>query len=560
MTPDGRTVIDLERRWNRLISIATECYATVLRTSFSVIVTEALDFGVDILDADGALIAHPPQSMPGFNHALSTGLRHVLRDYPRASLEPGDVLICNDPWAMAGHLFDIGIFTPVFGDHGRPIAFMAGMANVTDIGGTRVRHRVREIHDEGLFLPPLKLYDRGVINRDLVRLIEHNVRLSEQVLGDIHALVAANALGAERIRTMVHEEDLEDLESFSREVRQRSSAAMRAAIRQLPDTSVRVEQACDGVDHPLTIPCTVRIDGDTMTIDLTEAPSQVEHGGINCTRTITEGVMLSDLHAMLCPSVPVNDGLFESIRFETRPGSLLDCRPPAAVNLRSKVLWNLAPALHRALGPLLGDDAQAPTGYPCSIKSYGRFADGQAFSDHLFQGGGQGASGRGDGINTLIFPTSAGNVSTEIFEQRSPILVLEKAFIQDSGGPGRHRGGLGQRVSVRKLEGHDDTAAMIAIWPEGLTFVNDGFAGGLAGGPTTIELENPDGTIDRAGVGGIAHDLTDAHTVISLVMPGGAGFGDPKQRSRYAIQEDLKDEYVSEATAASIYGFERDVV
>jgi len=554
MTSDGRAAIDLERRWSRLISIATECYAAVLRTSFSVIVTEALDFGVDILDADGALIAHPPQSMPGFNHALSTGLRHVVRHYPRESLAPGDVLICNDPWAMAGHLFDIGVFTPIFGDDGRPLAFMAGMANVTDIGGTRVRHKVREIHDEGLFIPPMKLYDRGTINDDLVRLIEHNVRLSEQVLGDVHALVAANALGVERVKSMLHEENLHDLKDFSDDIRQRSAAAMREAITRLPNTAIRVEQACDGVDHPLTIPFTVRIEGDSLTIDLTEAPPQVEHGGINCTRTITEGVILADLHSILCPHVPVNDGLFEPISFETKPGTLLDCLPPAAVNLRSKVLWNLPPAIHRALQPLLGEDAQAPTGYPCSIKSYGRFADGTAFSDHLFQGGGQGASGRSDGLNTLIFPTSAGNVSTEIFEQRSPILVVEKAYIQDSGGPGRHRGGLGQRVSVRKLEGHDTTNAMIAIWPEGLTFVNDGFEGGSAGGPTAIEVRRPEEDLERAGLGGVAIDLIDSATTITLVMPGGAGFGNPRQRARQAVEEDVYDEYVSEQAARHVYG------
>lgn len=558
MTAFGHDAIDLERRWNRLVGITTECYTAVLRSSFSVIVTEALDFGVDLLDADGVLLAHPLRSMPGFDHALSNGLRHVLRELPAEAWCPGDVVICNDPWAMAGHLFDIGVFTPVFNDDDRVVAFMAAMANVTDIGGTRVRHRVREIHDEGLFIPPMKLFDGGALNRDLIRLIEHNVRLSDQVIGDIHALVAANSLGVARVRSFLRDEDLPDLRSFSAAIGERSAAAMRAAIGRLRDGEIRVEQACDGVDAPLTIPLTIRIEGEELTIDLREVPPQVPHGGINCTRSITEGVILSALHALLCPHVPANGGLHAPIRFESVPGSLLDCEPPAAVNLRSRVLWNLVPTIHRAFEPLLGDDAQAPTGYPCSIKSYGRYPDGTAFSDHLFQGGGQGASGRGDGLNALIFPTSAGNVSIEIFEQRSPILVECKAFIQDSGGPGAHRGGLGQRVRVRKLEGQESTAAMIAIWPEGLSFVNTGFRGGGPGGPTAIEVRHPDGTVERVGRGGLALDLTEPLTTVTLVMPGGAGYGDPRARDGASIQEDILDEYVSERSARTVYGYRHD--
>jgi 5-oxoprolinase (ATP-hydrolysing)/N-methylhydantoinase A len=551
-------LIDLQRRWSRLIGIVSEAYETVLRTSFSVIVTEALDFGVDLLDRDGALIAHPARSMPGFDHALSNGLRHVLRHVPAESLEPGDVLICNDPWAMAGHLFDIGVFTPVFGRDNDPVAFFAGMANVTDIGGTRVRHRVREIHDEGLFLPPLKLYRAGAVNEDVRRLIESNVRLSDQVLGDVHALVAANAKGAERLVDMMRDEGLDDLAAVSSEIRRRSADAMRAAIAALPDTTVSVEQPCDGVDEPLTLPLDMTIAGDALTLDFRGAPPQLATGGINCTRSITVGIVLANLHSLLCPEVPVNEGLFEAIAVRTSPGSLLDCLPPAAVNLRSRVLWNLPPSVHRAFEPVLGDDAQAPTGYPCSIKSYGRFADGTAFSDHLFQGGGQGASGRGDGLNTLIFPTSAGNVSIEIFEQRSPILVECKAFEADSGGAGRHRGGLGQRVRVRKLPGHEGTAAMIAIWPEGISFVNAGFRGGRSGGPTRVEVRHADGRLNVAGREGSAVDLVDDQTTVTLVMPGGAGHGNPLRRAKSAIEEDIEDGYISNRAARSEYGYRHD--
>lgn len=546
--------ITLETMWNRLVSIAEECYLNIWRTSFSFIVTEALDFGADLLDSRGRLLAHPPQSMPGFHYCLANCARAVLEEYPAHTLVPGDVLICNDPWTAAGHLFDIGVFTPVFGPRGDVVSFVAGMANVTDIGGTRYRHQVREIYDEGFFMPPLKLYKAGVPNRDLFRLLENNVRLADQVLGDVHAMVAANATGAEQIRAFMAAYELEELDSLAETIHTRSEEAMRAAIRALPEGTYRAVQPCDGVDHPLEIPIAIHVRDGEAHVDFAGCPPQVAHGGINCTLSITTGVIAADFHSLLCPDVPANDGIFRPVRVTAPEGSLLNCTRPASVNLRSRVLWNLNPAVHLALGPALGDRNQAPTGYPTSIKSYGVDQAGRFFSDHLFQGGGQGGSARGDGLNALIYPTSAGNVSIELFEQRSPVLVDCKEFIPDSGGPGYHRGGLGQRIQVRRLPDKSGRLTMIAMWPEALGFVNPGMEGGASGGPTRILRKSGPDDPDESFKTGVAWEVRDDAARITLIMPGGAGWGPPLKREESRVARDLADGYITPEGAQRDYG------
>ena len=207
--------------WSRLVTVVEEMWHTICRTAFSLIVSEAQDFACDLLDARGDSLAHSPRAMPVFNLTLPRAVKALLEKFPPETLKPGDVLVTNDPWLCAGHLFDIAVVTPVFRD-GALVALTGTVGHVGDIGGTKDQLRAREIYEEGIQIPPMMLYRAGVPNEDLFTLIAENVRKSEEVLGDIHSFVAANALGAERLLAFMDEYGMHDLRALARVVQTRA--------------------------------------------------------------------------------------------------------------------------------------------------------------------------------------------------------------------------------------------------------------------------------------------------------------------------------------------------
>ena len=226
--------VSLEIMWARLVTVVEEMWHTIVRTAFSLIVSEAQDFACDLLDPDGESLAHSPRAMPVFNLTVPIAVKALLKKYPPHTLKPGDVLVTNDPWLCAGHLFDIAVVTPVF--HGdRLVALTATVGHVGDIGGTKDSLRAREIYDEGFQIPPMMLYRQGVPNEDLFTLLAENVRKPEEVLGDLYSFVAANQLGADRLAQFIADYGMQDLRALAAVVQNRSEVAMREAIRALPD-------------------------------------------------------------------------------------------------------------------------------------------------------------------------------------------------------------------------------------------------------------------------------------------------------------------------------------
>ena len=549
--------IEMEIMWQRVISIVEECWITIWRTSFSVVVGEALDYGCAILDRRGGVLAHPWRSMPAFNFALPYCARAVLQRYPIETWRPGDVLTTNDPWLCAGHLFDMAALTPVVNRAGKPVAIMAAMVHLADIGGTRARHTTREIYDEGLFIPPLKLYKEGKPNAQLIEIIENNVRLPSMVMGDIHAMVSANEVGAERVRAFMDEYGLDDLEELTNAIQTRTERAVRAGISALPDGAYEAEQWCDGVDEPFRFRLRATVKGDSLEVEFLDVPPQLPQGGTNITYSILVSDLIYLIKCILTPDVPGNDGDFRPVTVKAPEGSVFNCTRPAAVNQRTRSLWNVAPALMHALAPIIPDRIRAHTGYPVSFKTYGHTSEGDAFNDHMFQGGGQGASSREDGQSALLFPTSAGNVSVEMFEMRTGFLVEEKEFIPDSGGPGKFRGALGQRVTIRRRPKESGGQYFIGVWPTGLRYDTPGLNGGGHGGRMRLYgAEAPGGPV-RDYFGGVFVDL-DEKLRITLELPGGAGFGDPADRDPEALRRDLAEELVTLEAAQSQYGWKAE--
>jgi 5-oxoprolinase (ATP-hydrolysing) len=547
--------VSLEIMWSRLVSVTEEMWHTVCRTAFSLIVSEAQDFACDILDADGESLAHSPRAMPVFNLTLPRAAKALLAKFPAATLRPGDVLVTNDPWLCAGHLFDIAVVTPVFRD-GTVVALIGTVGHVGDIGGTKDSLRAREIYEEGIQIPPMMLYRAGEPNDDLFTLLAENVRKSEEVLGDVHAFVAANALGAERLAAFMADYGMLDLRALAQVVQSRAEQAMRTAIRALPDGVYTSEIWNNPLGRTLHYPVRVTVQGDAIELDFAGAPDQLPQGGLNCTYSYTEAHATYPLKCMLSPEVRGNAGCYRPFTVKAPEGSILNCHKPASVNLRTRVGWYLAPNIFRALAEAAPHQVQAATGLPVAVNLYGRVSDGTVYADHFFMGAGQGGSSRRDGKSALLYPTSAANTSVELMETRAPVLVLEKSFVTDSGGPGTHRGGAGVRTRLRKL--YDDGLPMLAsVYPEGVGVTVQGLHGGLAGGAVRGVVLDPAGdVVHDCGTGELV-TLTRADQIVEVRLAGGAGFGDPRARPAALVEQDVAEGLVSPQAAETVYGWQQ---
>ncbi len=543
--------VSLEIMWARLVTVVEEMWHTIVRTAFSLIVSEAQDFATDLLDPDGESLAHSPRAMPVFNLTVPIAVKALLKKYPPHTLRPGDVLITNDPWLCAGHLFDIAVVTPVFRD-GHLVALTATVGHVGDIGGTKDSLRAREIYDEGFQIPPMKLYRAGVANEDLLTLLGENVRKSEEVLGDLHSFVAANQLGADRLLAFMADYGMHDLRALAAVVQDRSETAMRDAIRALPDGEYVSQISNNPLGTKLTYPLKVTVAGDTIELDFEGAPPQQAQGGLNCTYTYTAAHATYPMKCILSPQIRSNAGCYRPFTVKAPVASILNCTRPVSVNLRTRTGWYIAPNIFKALAEAAPHQVQAATGLPHAVNIYGRDPDGRIYADHFFMGGGQGACSRTDGKSALLYPTSASNTSVELMETRAPVLVLEKSLVADSGGPGRLRGGLGVRTSLRKL--HDDgLPTLFSVYPEGVGIATEGLFGGRHGGGVHGVVKDLAGKIVHDCGTGELVTLNTTDRMVEVQLAGGSGYGDPRARPRDRLDDDVADGYVSATSAAQDY-------
>jgi 5-oxoprolinase (ATP-hydrolysing) len=544
--------VTLELLGSRVESVVEECWSALYRGAFSTIVAEACDFGCEVLDPGGGSLGHARRSMPVFNLALPHTVRAMLERHPATTLRPGDVLITNDPWLCAGHLPDVAVVTPVFaGD--RLVAFMAAVVNVSDIGGVQDAYSARDLYEEGVRIPPMFLRRAGGPNRDLLELLAANVRLPQTVLGDLDAMVAATAVGASRLLDLAEEAGLPDFSGLGEALRAQAAAAARRAVRQVPDGVYRARIGMDGaVGGPrLELGVAVHVRGEAIEVVYEDVPAQLAGGGRNCVLTYTRAHTAYALKCLLTPEVRSNEGCYAPYAVTAPEGSILNARFPASVDMRQNTGWFLAPLLHRALAPAMPDRVQAPTGLPLGFHAFVTLPDGTLVKDHLFQGGGQGASAGHDGTSTLLYPTSAGNVSVEMFEQRVPLWVEAKEWIPDSGGQGQFRGGLGQRVRVRRLPGHASTVHL-GVHPAGMGASPPGLFGGAAGRPTEL-VRRWGGRVTRLAHGAYV-ELARDDDYLEIRLGGGGGYGPPEARAPEAVRRDLLDGLTSAEGGGPVVG------
>lgn len=534
-THDVFDPINLGIIWSRLIGVTDDMWTTVLRTAVSTIIGAAQDFGCEILDGKGNSVAHSNRSMPVFNIVMPTVTRAVLEQHPVESMRPGDVYITNDPWLCAGHLDDIATITPIFVG-GRVVAFAVTIAHTSSIGGSLTSRTVRDVHEEGLRIPVLKLYDAGQLNTSVHRFIQQNVRTPDMVLTDIEAQVTANDLGGRRILALLEEYGLPDLASVATEIHAHSERAMREAIREIPDGTYQSDVVADGLDEPITLKCEITVSGDEMTIDYAGSDPEAPRGGINCTLTYTQAHTVYPLTCLLLPNVPANEGTFRPFTIKAPEGSILNCKVPASVGSRTRTGWHLHPLIFGALEPVMAGRVQAGNGLMHSVHAYGQEADGRFFNAHFFVAGGRGASQGRDGIGRNCFPSSARNVAVEVFESRVPVLVHDRNMRPGSAGTGTWRGAFGHRVEFGPLPGYTRPLSFF-LNPDRLRFPPKGLAGGHDGPLTDIRLNGERLGPDEIGSGQVT--LRSPEDRFAVAVPGGAGYGDPAERDRALVEADF---------------------
>lgn len=540
--------ITIEVQWNRLISIMDEVDVGVVRTSFSTIVGESRDFAVIMLDRLGRSLAQSQLSSPAFTCHLPITTKHLLAVFPIESLVPGDVLVTNDPWIGTGHLPDLSIITPVFHD-GRVLGFMACAAHVADIGGRLDYFDARDLYEEGLRIPPSKLFTAGRPNDQLFRLIEANVRVPELVVGDIHAIVSAERLGAARLgEFLVDYGGAPAFDSLAEEILRRSERAMRQALAILPDGEWRYDLDADGYRTPLHLRVRVTKQGDRIAFDYTGSSPQFTNASINCVMNCTFADTFYPLKCSLAPEIPNNEGLFQPLRIHAAEGSVLNTTFPSAVKSRSKTSFHIHMAIYGAMAGAMRDRIQAGSGSFWAITLHGHHADGSPFNVHILPNGGKGATSRMDGLPTIAFPYNGTVTPTEIVENQAPILVEHKQLVRDSGGAGRFRGGLGQDIVLRVV---GDRSLIASVRPDKVKFPPPGVLGGRPGQAGRFTLNDAEAPVRP-------HTLKPGDRV-ALRLPGGGGYGDPRTRPVKAVVRDVMDGNVSARAAREHYGVVVDV-
>jgi N-methylhydantoinase B len=488
--------IDLEILWKRLISVVDEAAAAFVRTCFSTLVRDGNDFAIVLTDAEGRSLAQSSMSLPGFIGCLPATVRHFLAKYPARTIREGDVFITNDPWKGSGHIHDVTTVTPIFHE-GRPVAFGAVVSHLPDIGGRLRSNSSREIYEEGLQIPLLKLLDAGEPNRVLIEMITQNIRVPDEGMGDIWAQVSACRMMAERLRALI---DKVDLEALGAAVRARSEKAMRDAIRRLPDGVYSSTVQHDGFEEPIVIRCRLAVSGDRIDIDFAGSSAQVSRA-MNVVPIYTFAYTVYGVKALLCPEIPNNEGSFLPITTTAPPGSIFNPAYPAASGGRSAIGHLLPAAVFKALAEILPDKVWAGGSPNSSMTMSGEYR-GRRYAVVNFLNAGQGATARRPGFSALSFPANLGNTPVEIMESLAPIRVVRREIRRGSGGVGRHDGGDGIRFEFELLPDAGEATASFLMTQ--LKSVPAGLAGGGAGKPGRLlvngaEVDPTEPRILRAG-------------------------------------------------------------
>jgi N-methylhydantoinase B len=489
-----------------------------VRTSFSTLVRDANDFAVVLTDTRGRSIAQSTQSIPSFIATMPKTIEHFIEEFGLDSMREGDAFITNDPWLGTGHLNDASLAMPIF-RNGELVAFAGVVSHLPDVGGRLRNISNREIYEEGLQIPPMRLLDAGEPDRSLITIIRRNVRVPDETMGDLWAQITCCRNLAQSLNTLLDESEL-DLDTLSTEIIARTEHAMRTEISKIPDGTYRFAVENDGPpEFPngiVRIQCAVSITGDSLAVDFEGTSDQVDVA-INTVPTYTFAYTAYALKAVLAPWIPNASGSFAPITVTAPEGSLLNPLRPAPTGSRASMGHLLPPAVFGALAQVAPERVQAVPGSPSNSLQLANLRGSARYVTNTFVGAGQGASASAEGSSAVSFPSNLSNTNIEVLESLVPIAVRCRSIRRGSGGRGRHKGGDGIRF---EFEMRGDTPAGASFIVNRLRSAASGLEGGESGSLARFTIN--DKPCDAA-----AHYVLRKADVVCVESGGGGGFGAP---------------------------------
>ena len=547
----GKTYkINNQVMWNRLISVVEEQAQALIRTAFSTSVREAGDLSAGVYNAKGEMLAQAVTGTPGHVNAMADSVGHFIRKIGKKNFHEKDIYLTNDPWMGTGHLHDITVVTPTFKDQ-KFIGFFACTAHIVDIGGRGFGADANSIYEEGLYIPIMRFFDKGKINKSLVEIIRANVREPDQLIGDLFALATCNVVGIKRLIYMMDEFQISNLRSISNFILSHSYQATIEKISKLPQKKAKGSMTIDGYHRPVNIEVCVTIKKEKIICNF-EGTSSTDEKGINVPLVYTKAYASYALKCALAPTIPNNAGSLAPFKIHAPLNSIVNAIHPAPVALRHVIGHFIPDTIFNALNKILtkkvpAEGAGTLCNFQVSIRPENFIPErnNRSRSEVLtFNSGGSGARPTSDGLNATAFPSGVMTMPVEATENTGPIIIWRKELRPDSGGIGKYRGGLGQFMEIGVKKGFVyDFQAMF----DRVNHQAKGQDGGGAGAPTIIERD------DGIKLKGKGKQFIPNGLKVKLAFPGGGGFGNVTKREKSLIKRDLALGYISEESAKTDY-------
>jgi N-methylhydantoinase B len=550
--------ITLEVIREGLISIVREMRANLIRSAFSSAICEIYDLSCAVLDAKGQLVAQSEDN-PQHIFPLLWSTRLVLEKFGR-EIRPGDVFIHNDPYDGGTHLNDIGLIQPIF-HRGRPILFAVVRAHWEDVGGATpgsISGLAKEILEEGIRIPPVKVIDRGRVNETFLELLFANMRIPEERRGDFRAMVGTCRVGERRLRELIRKYGWRVLDAHIRAMLDKEEHRVRAKLRAIPPGELRYEFYLDprpDLPEPLVIRVRVAVEREQITVDFSGSSKQMP-GPFNMGPAIAPTGVFMVLKSVLSPTSPVNSGSFRPMKVIVPEGTFLNARSPAAVGAMGDVRRCLESALVGALAGVIPEALQGDVkGASNQVLLSGTQPEtGQVFLHYEAPAGGTGGFLEADGNNTLRTFLEGDFTTiqpTEAVETKFPLLVVYTKLREDSSGHGRRRGGLGVSRAIRFLA-HEGRLSIVS---EKNVVPPFGIAGGLPGAPNRFGVLRDGEPVSISAIPGKATGFPLRHgDVVVEQSSGGGGYGDPLEREPERVVADCHEGYITPEVATDVYG------
>jgi N-methylhydantoinase B len=547
--------ITLEVIRNKLDDIADEMEITLLKSSHSAIVKEALDASAAVFDAEGEQIAQATAA-PIHLGMIIPAVKKFVELFPPQEMEEGDAYILNDPFEGGTHLPDLVVSVPVIVE-GETLALATAITHHQEIGGRSPGSTpmdATEIFQEGLRIPPLKLYERGVANQTLLAMLAKNVRIPETVIGDLNGQLAACHTARRRLLELAGRYGKEGLKGYLGELLGRAERLTREAISRIPDGRYHFVDYLDNdgieLERRIRIEAAVTVAASELVVDLSGSDPQVA-GPLNCVPASTLAAIYYVIKVVIDPEIPNNAGCYRPVKVILPEGSIVNARPPAAVNARAVVVRRIVDCLLGCFAQALPDRIPAASGGHPLMLSMGGIdpANGRPYVTAEIGTGGMGGRPGKDGLEAIQTDTSnAQNIPVEALELEFPIRVGHYRLRPDSGGAGQYRGGLGLEKSLEVLRGdlrvsHRGERHYTAPW---------GLAGGGAGAMCRSTLIRADG--GRLDIPSKLDFTMRPGDRLELWMTGGGGYGDALEREPERVLDDVLDGKLSREAAAAAYG------